>query len=248
MKRLIITEEQKNQIRKSYGLNEALPSLNAFPVGGDRYDIGWDQKLQNNLNKGITSFDNPIHNTDFSKTPTYAGAGGHLKGHWGVDIFGPKGTPILAPVDGIAKHNNSNGYTVIIEDPKTGFSHWLGHLDSRTIKDGDFVFAGDEIGTLGDSGNARGSSPHLHYNIYKTTDGFYSGEDPTDVLKNAIGRKGKNKSLGMGDRLKKMFEDLFGFTDTDGETKVKAKDKDDLWSKLTTAGSSFIDNIKNYFA
>jgi murein DD-endopeptidase MepM/ murein hydrolase activator NlpD len=244
MKRLIISEEEKKQIRKSYGLNEALPDLETFPVGGDRFDIGWDKKLQDKLNQGDTSFENPTHNTDFSKTPTYAGAGGHLRGHWGVDIFGPKGTPILAPVSGKVKYNNSNGNTIIIEDPETGFSHWLGHLDSRTIEDGEFVMAGEKVGTLGNTGNASGTAPHLHYNIYKTTSGFESGEDPTDVLKKSIGKKPSGDNKGsFGGKFRNMYKKLFGVEDSSGETKIEAKDEQDLWSILKSAGGMFINNL-----
>lgn len=236
MKKLIITEEEKQRIRKSYGLDESLPDLDTFPVGGNRYDIGWDQKLQDKLNKGDTSFDSPTHNTDFSKVPTYAGAGGHLKGHRGVDIFGPKGTPILAPVSGKVVYNNSNGNTIIIEDPETGFSHWLGHLDSRTVENGKFVLSGEQVGTLGDSGNAQGTTPHLHYNIYKTSDGFYSGEDPINVLKKSIGKK---SSYSFQDYFKK----LFGSKDSNGENKIKADDELDLWSMIKKAGTKFISDL-----
>jgi murein DD-endopeptidase MepM/ murein hydrolase activator NlpD len=242
MKKLIITESEKREIRKKYGLCESLPELETFPIKGNEYNIGWDQDWDN--------FSNPMGtaNTDFSKTPTYAGVGGHMKGHWGVDIFGKRGTPVLAPVDGIAKHNNSNGNTVIIEDPKTGYSHWLGHLDSRTIEDGEFVNAGDEVGTLGDSGNAKGTAPHVHYNIYKTSGGFYTGEDPIDVLKKSIGKSPKSdegESGGFYNWVTKTFKNIFGNKDKDGIAKVEAEDEGDLFTKLKGAGNMFFDYLKN---
>lgn len=244
-KRLIITEEEKRQIRKSYGLNESLPELDAFPISGGRYNIGYDNDWDN--------FDNPrgSANSDFSKKPTYAGAGGHLKGHIGVDIFGPRGTAILAPVDGKVKFGG-NGLTVIIEDPETGYSHWLGHLDSRTVDEGEFVTAGTKVGTLGDSGNAKGTAPHLHYNIYKTSSGFYSGENPLDVLKGAIDKKGKSvkdrEYESMGDKFKKAFKKLFGAEEKDEKGEVKAKDEEDLWDKMKKVGSTFFDKLGDLFS
>jgi murein DD-endopeptidase MepM/ murein hydrolase activator NlpD len=244
MKRLIISEEEKNHIRKSHGLNESLPDLESFPIDGGRYNIGYDSKWDDWSNPMGTA------NTDYSRQATHAGAGGHPHGHIGVDIFGPKGTPILAPVDGKVKFGG-NGLTVIIEDPETGFSHWLGHLDSRTIKEGDFVFAGQQVGTLGDSGNAKGTAPHLHYNIYKTSGGFYSGEDPLDVLKKAIGKKSEKpterKFEDLGDKFKNTFKKIFGMDEKTEEGNVKAEDEEDLWDKMKIAGSVFFDKIKNIF-
>jgi murein DD-endopeptidase MepM/ murein hydrolase activator NlpD len=247
MKRLIITEDEKREIRRKYGLNESLPELDAFPVGGGSYNIGYDEDWDN--------FNSPMStaNSDFSKEPTYSGVGGHLKGHFGIDIFGPKGTPILAPIDGIVKHNDSNGKTIIIEDPETGYSHWLGHLDSRIAEDGDFVTAGDKVGTLGDSGNATGTAPHLHYNIYKTSSGFESGEDPLNVLKKAIGKTGNvskssSEPTSFTEKLKNMFLDVFGEKGKDGDKKISAKDEKDLFGKLKDMGGMFYDKIKGYFA
>jgi len=243
-RKLIITEEEKKQIRRSYGLNESLPELDAFPIAGGRYNIGYDKNWDDFSNPGGTA------NSDFSKKPTYAGAGGHLKGHIGVDIFGPRGVAILAPVDGKVKFGG-NGLTVIIEDPETGYSHWLGHLDSRTVKEGDFVTAGEKVGTLGDSGNAKGTAPHLHYNIYKTNSGFYSGEDPTNVLKGSMDKKGeklKDKDLdSMGEKFKKAFKKLFSDEEKNEKGEISVKDEEDLWDKMKKAGSTFFGKIGNFF-
>ena len=178
----VIKFKTDNKLNESFRhLNESLPNIDTFPIAGGQYNIGWD--------KNWDDFNNPAGtaNTDFTRKATNAGAGGHKNGHIGVDIFGKKGTPIVAPVDGKVKYG-SNGLTVIVQDDKTGFSHWLGHLDSITVKEGEFVSAGQQVGTLGNSGNASGTAPHLHYNVYKTNSGFNSGEDPLDILKGAISK------------------------------------------------------------
>jgi len=164
-----------------YTYTDGVPDLHYFPIAGGRYNIGWDKNWDN--------WSNPVGtaNSDFSKEPTYAGAGGHLNGHIGVDIFGPKGAAIIAPVAGKVRYGG-NGLTVVIEDPITGWSHWLGHLDSISVPEKSNVQAGQKVGTLGNSGNARGTAPHLHYNIFKTSGGFYSGVPPLPILKKAINK------------------------------------------------------------
>ena len=46
--------------------------------------------------------------------------------------------------------------------------HYYAHLEAwePTLRTGDLVRAGDVLGEVGDSGNARGTPPHLHYGLY----------------------------------------------------------------------------------
>ena len=248
-KKTLISESEKEHIRNLYNINESLPDLDVFPIKGDRYNIGYDQDWDDFTDPRRTA------NTDYSRKATHAGAGGHLKGHIGVDIFGPKGTPILAPVDGKVKYGG-NGLTVIIEDPDTGYSHWLGHLDSTSVDENDFVFAGQQVGTLGNSGNASGTAPHLHYNIYKTSAGFYSGEDPIDVLKKSIDKEPKDiedlEYDEMGDTFKERFKEFFGMDNKDETTDedrpaTEAEDEFEIWDVMKKTGSAFVDKIKGLF-
>jgi murein DD-endopeptidase MepM/ murein hydrolase activator NlpD len=248
-KRSLISESEKERIRSLYNLNESLPDLDVFPIKGDRYNIGYDQNWDDFTDPRRTA------NTDYSRKATHAGAGGHLKGHIGVDIFGPKGTPILAPVDGKVKYGG-NGLTVIIEDPESGYSHWLGHLDSISVDENDFVFAGQQVGTLGNSGNASGTAPHLHYNIYKTSGGFYSGEDPIDVLKKSMDNEPKDiedlEYDEMGDTFKEKFKKFFGVDNKDETTDedrpaTEAEDEFEIWDVMKKTGSAFMDKIKGLF-
>lgn len=89
--------------------------------------------------------------------------------HLGTDVFAPYGTPVRAPVDGVAKSANGGlgGLTVkvFMED---GTYFYLAHLSGLVdgFVDGMAVKTGDIVGYVGDSGNARGTSPHLHIGIY----------------------------------------------------------------------------------
>lgn len=84
---------------------------------------------------------------------------GHL--HAGVDIFAPYGTPIYAPFDGVARASTSSlgGYSVYVYG-SAGYVY-NAHL-ARPGRSGP-VRAGDVIGYVGNSGNARGTSPHDHF-------------------------------------------------------------------------------------
>lgn len=244
--RKFLAEQQRmKELMGLKSLSEA-KELEVFPVGGNKYNIGYDEKWND--------FDKPSQtaNSDFSKTPTGAGAGGHPKGHFGIDIFGPKGATIYAPVDGVVKHNKSNGNTVIIQD-KDGYSHWLGHLDTITVDEDVIVKAGTKVGTLGDSGNAKGTAPHLHYNVYKTEDGFYSASDPFNNLKNSIGKE-PDSDIEVGDdtpkpwlgKLEDAFDDFIDSEEEDDEKKseiIAAKDEQDMFDILIDKGKKFIEDL-----
>ena len=43
--------------------------------------------------------------------------------------------------------------------------HYYAHMDSYSVTTGTVVKTGSVIGVLGDSGNAQGKQPHIHYSI-----------------------------------------------------------------------------------
>ena len=57
-----------------------------------------------------------------------------------------------------------SGKTVLVLGPKWRF-HYYGHLDEVLVKKGQWVSTGTTLGTVGNSGNAAGKQPHLHYAI-----------------------------------------------------------------------------------
>lgn len=89
--------------------------------------------------------------------------------HQGTDVFADHGTPLQAPVDGVATSNNGGlgGLTVRITMPD-GTYIYMAHLSglAEGFQQGMQVSVGDVIGYVGDSGNARGGAPHLHIGIY----------------------------------------------------------------------------------
>jgi murein DD-endopeptidase MepM/ murein hydrolase activator NlpD len=91
-------------------------------------------------------------------------AGGRF--HEGNDLFTGRGTPVVAPVAGSVQFIvGSVGGNQFFLDGVDGVRYLGSHLDSFNGKDRK-VAAGEVVGYVGTSGNAQGSSPHLHFGIY----------------------------------------------------------------------------------
>jgi len=86
--------------------------------------------------------------------------------HFGLDIAGPVGTAIVAPIDGVVTlaHNDMyySGGTLII-DHGLGVSSTFIHLSSIDVKQGDVVKQGQKIAEMGATGRVTG--PHLDWRI-----------------------------------------------------------------------------------
>ena len=94
---------------------------------------------------------------------------GGRRSHAGVDIFAPRGTPVLAAADGWVRGSNTNnlgGKVVWIWSPLRGLSTYYAHLDDYAVSSGAWVQAGEVVGYVGTTGNARGTPPHLHFGVY----------------------------------------------------------------------------------
>lgn len=99
--------------------------------------------------------------------------------HHGIDIFAPRNTPVLAAADGVVTSVGTSrlgGNVVWVWDTERGQSHYYAHLEKQAVSAGTRVKAGDVVGFVGNSGNARTTPPHLHFGIYS------SGEGPIDPL------------------------------------------------------------------
>jgi murein DD-endopeptidase MepM/ murein hydrolase activator NlpD len=95
--------------------------------------------------------------------------GGKRK-HEGIDIFAPKGTFIIAPSDGVITsvgYNILGGKVIWMNDSKRKHSYYFAHLDSQIVQNGATVKLGDTLGTVGNTGNARRTRPHLHFGVYQ---------------------------------------------------------------------------------
>lgn len=96
--------------------------------------------------------------------------------HEGIDIFADRGTPVRAPAAGAVGVSNGSvgGLAVKVVEPD-GTYWYMSHLDAVVAGvDGTTVEAATVLGTVGDSGNARGGSPHVHLQLHP------QGGEPVD--------------------------------------------------------------------
>jgi len=90
------------------------------------------------------------------------------RSHQGLDIFAPRGTPVIAIVDGYARAstNELGGNVIWLNDATRGRTFYYAHLDRWAVDGGASVQRGDTVGFIGTTGNARTTPPHLHFGIY----------------------------------------------------------------------------------
>jgi murein DD-endopeptidase MepM/ murein hydrolase activator NlpD len=95
---------------------------------------------------------------------------GGRRRHEGLDIFAPRGTPVVAAADGVVRSTRRNrlGGNVVWLRDVFGRSHYYAHLDSQAVRRGQRVQAGDTLGFVGNTGNARTTPPHLHFGMYSS--------------------------------------------------------------------------------
>ncbi len=118
---------------------------------------------------------------------TFGAPRGQDRSHAGVDIFAARGTSVTSATRGVVtsvRESGLGGKQVWVMGPARE-RHYYAHLDGWTegLASGDLVWPGDVLGIVGDTGNARGTPPHLHYGIY----GDGGALDPLPRLKAAAG-------------------------------------------------------------
>lgn len=90
----------------------------------------------------------------------------HKLNHFGVDFVAPRGTPVYSSHAGkvIFAGRGFSGYgkLVVVEHPDK-YASFYAHLHRINVKEGQVIYAKQQIGQVGDTGNARGV--HLHYEL-----------------------------------------------------------------------------------
>jgi murein DD-endopeptidase MepM/ murein hydrolase activator NlpD len=112
---------------------------------------------------------------------------GGARAHRGVDIFAARGTDAVAAVDGWVMRVDATrrGGNVVWLTPVFGdLRLYYAHLDTQLVEVGQFVRRGDVIGTVGNTGNAATTPPHLHFGVYVRRAGQRGGAtDPVSFLR-----------------------------------------------------------------
>lgn len=92
----------------------------------------------------------------------------HPKGHNGIDMRAPGGTAVYPMAPGIAINvgTDPKGGNVVSIDHENGIKTYYAHLRTVKINKGDRVNNDTVIGTVGDTGNAKGTWPHVHFQVW----------------------------------------------------------------------------------
>ena len=103
--------------------------------------------------------------------------------HEGVDLAAAAGVSVKAAADGTVYtiyDDDSLGTTVVLRHENGYTTHYSNLAEEVSVKVGDKVKAGDELGKVGTTANIEtASEPHLHFAVYRNN----SPIDPTEFLK-----------------------------------------------------------------
>ncbi len=105
------------------------------------------------------------------------------RSHEGIDIVAKKHTPLLAVADGFiiaVKDGGLGGKTISLRPHGKNYNVYYAHLDEQLVQQGQSVKVGDVIGTVGNTGNAAKTVPHLHFGIYTNS----GAVDPLAFIQN----------------------------------------------------------------
>jgi peptidoglycan LD-endopeptidase LytH len=109
--------------------------------------------------------------------------------HKGIDLFAPRGTRVLSATNGVVWKVGTDALggrvvTVLGEGPAL---YYYAHLDdwAQGVEAGLEVKAGAALGTVGNTGNARTTPPHLHFGVYRLNLLGARAVDPAPLLTSA---------------------------------------------------------------
>jgi murein DD-endopeptidase MepM/ murein hydrolase activator NlpD len=91
--------------------------------------------------------------------------------HEGTDIFALKGTPVLSVVNGVLERVGTDrlgGIKLWVRSPGDNWSYYYAHLSgyAKGVRNGLAVRKGQVIGYIGNTGNARTTPAHLHFETH----------------------------------------------------------------------------------
>ena len=135
----------------------------------------------NNARYGIGGYNE--HRTLYARSKHFDSAEEPRRLHLGVDIWGPAGTPVISPLDGIihsfAFNNNDSDYgaTIILTHNLDGVSlHTLyGHMSLNSLKnleEGRHIRRGEVIAEFGMRFENGNWPPHLHFQVIADMQGW----------------------------------------------------------------------------
>lgn len=114
----------------------------------------------------------PVYGKDRRSVGSGFGAprDGGRRTHYGVDIFAARHTPVLAPSRSRVYYVGRTpigGNVIWLYDSVRDIYLYFAHLQKQDVYKGQLVKAGQILGSVGNTGNARTTPPHLHFSISK---------------------------------------------------------------------------------
>ncbi len=107
--------------------------------------------------------------------------------HSGIDLGAPMGTPVLAAKSGVVEFANwGGGYGNLIEVSHGSTGTRYAHLSSIYVAPGQRVVQGQQLGTVGSTGNSTG--PHLHFEYLVPGSDGWTALDPANYLDRTASR------------------------------------------------------------
>ena len=109
--------------------------------------------------------------------------------HKAIDIFAARGTPVVALTSGEIVRvgvDGLGGNVVRLRSTSGRYEFYYAHLDrfAPGLRIGQTVARGDTLGTVGTTGNARATPPHLHFQMMlRDRDGEGTPLNPYGLLR-----------------------------------------------------------------
>jgi hypothetical protein len=164
---------------------------------------------------------------------TWGDARSNGRTHEGTDIFARRGAYIVAPSDSVVTSigYGANGGNFVYTTNPGGERFYFAHLEDYRdgLKVGDILKKGDLIGYVGDSGNAQGTSPHLHLGIYER-----GAENPYPRM---------TEEFTIDERISAVERILEDADDADAEARVLVGDQPTFFRQAKAAGEDLPDEI-----
>ena len=100
--------------------------------------------------------------------------------HSGVDLKAAVGTPVLTVGDGMVAFADSRGAygNLVVINHANGKQTRYAHLELMSVRVGQQVKKGEQIGTVGTTGSPDVQESHLHFEVRSNSDLGWVAEDP----------------------------------------------------------------------
>ncbi len=171
--------------------------------------------------------------------------------HRGIDIDGRTGDRLDANVSGkvvasgtYGKGSGYNNYgNVVVVQDEAGMKHLYAHLEKSLVKVGDTIAKGQQVGTIGNTGDSNGS--HLHYEVRKN--GVGSDVDPTSYYQNNKMGNSASTSKTEAERLQSIDQAKSDVLSMEQEVNQINQQIQELYLAVVNSNLAAIDHVKNSY-